>query len=54
MGEMRNAYNFLVGKIEGKIPLGRPRHTWEDNLKVDLREIRFGVVEWIHMVEDRD
>jgi hypothetical protein len=39
MGEMRNAYNILVGKLEGKRPVGRPRHRWE-NIRVDLREIR--------------
>jgi hypothetical protein len=38
MGEMRNAYNILVGKIEGKRPLGRRRHRWEDNIRMDLRE----------------
>jgi hypothetical protein len=39
MGEMRNAYNILVGKSEGKRPLGRPRHRWEDYISMDLREI---------------
>jgi hypothetical protein len=38
MGKMRNAYKILVGKPEGKIPLGRPRCRWEDNIKIDLRE----------------
>jgi hypothetical protein len=38
MGEMRNAYNILVGKPEEKIPLGRPRHRWEDNIRMGLRE----------------
>jgi hypothetical protein len=39
MGEMRNSYKILVGKPEEKIPLGRPRHGWEDNIKMDLRGI---------------
>jgi hypothetical protein len=39
MEEMRNAYKILVGKLEGKIPLGRPRHRWEDNIRMDLSEI---------------
>jgi hypothetical protein len=43
-----------VGKPEGKIPLGRPRHRWEDNIKMDLRGIGWGSVEWINLAEDRD
>jgi hypothetical protein len=39
MGKMKNAYNILVGKSEGKIPLGRPRHKWEDTIKKDVKEI---------------
>jgi hypothetical protein len=39
MGEMRSAYKVLVGKLEGKRQLGKPRHRWEDNIKMDLREI---------------
>jgi hypothetical protein len=38
MGEMRNAYSVLVGKPEGKMPLGRPRHRWKDNIRMDLRK----------------
>jgi hypothetical protein len=45
---------ILVGKPEGKRPLGRPRHRWEDNIKMDLREIEWEGVEWIHMVQDRE
>jgi hypothetical protein len=45
MGEVRGAYNILVGRPEGRRLLGRPRHGWEDNIKMDLREIRFGDVD---------
>jgi hypothetical protein len=48
MGEVRGAYNILVGRPEGRRPLGRPRRRWEDNIKMDLREIGFGDVDWIH------
>jgi hypothetical protein len=44
----------LVGKPEGKRPLGRPRRRWEDGIKMDLRETGWGCVEWIHLVQDRD
>jgi hypothetical protein len=56
IGEARNVYSVLVGKPEGKIPLGRPRHRWEDGIKMDLREIGWGGggVEWLHLVQDRD
>jgi hypothetical protein len=54
MGEMGNAYKILVGKPEGKRPLRRPRHIWEDNTKMDLTEIRVGAVNWINLVQDRD
>jgi hypothetical protein len=53
-GKMRGAYNILVGRPEGRRPLGRPRHIWEDNIKMDLREIEFGDVDWIHWAQDRD
>jgi hypothetical protein len=49
MGEMRKAYNILVGKPEGKRPLGRPRYRWEDNIRMDLREIELEAVDWIHL-----
>jgi hypothetical protein len=52
--EMRNVYRDLVGKPEVKRPLGRFRHKLEDNIKMDLTEIRWGVMDWIHLVEDRD
>jgi hypothetical protein len=54
MGEVRGAYNILVGRPKGRRPLGRPRLRWEDNIKMDLREIRFGDVDWIHLAQDRD
>jgi hypothetical protein len=54
MGEGRNVYRVLVGKPEAKRPLGRPRRRWEDGIKTDLREIGWGGVEWIHLVQDRD
>jgi hypothetical protein len=53
MGEVRGAYNILVGKPEGRRPLGRPRHRWEDN-RMDLGEVSFWDVEWIHLAQDRD
>jgi hypothetical protein len=53
-GEVRVAYNILVGRPEGRRPLGRSRRRWEDNIKMDLREIGFGDVDWIHWAQDRD
>jgi hypothetical protein len=53
MGEVRNAYNILVGRPKGRRPLGRPSRRWEDNIKMDLREIGFGDVDWIHWAQDR-
>jgi len=52
-GEMRNAYNILVGKSEGKRPLERPRCRWADYIRMDLREIEWEVVDWIHLGQDR-
>jgi hypothetical protein len=54
MGEVRGAYNILVGRPEGRRPLGRPRRRWGDNIKMDLSEIGFGDVDWIHWAQDRD
>jgi hypothetical protein len=51
---VRGAYNILVGRPEGRRPLGRPRRRWEDNIKMDLREVRFGDVVWIHLAQDRE
>jgi hypothetical protein len=52
--EKRNAYRILVGKPEGKRPLGRQRRNWVDNIKIDLREIGGDGVDWIDMAQDRD
>jgi hypothetical protein len=54
MGERRDAYRALVGKPEGSRPLGRPRRTWEDNIKMDLREVGWGGMDWINLAQDRD
>jgi hypothetical protein len=54
MGEGRNVYRVLVGKPEGRRPLGRPRRRWEDGIRMDLVEIGWGGVEWIHLAQDRD
>jgi hypothetical protein len=52
--ERRSAYEVLVGKPEGKRPLGRPRHKWEDNIKIDLQELGCGSVDWIELAQYRD
>jgi hypothetical protein len=54
MGERRGAYRALAGKPEGRRPLGRPRRRWEVNIKMDLREVRWGGMDWINLAEDRD
>jgi hypothetical protein len=54
MGENRNAYRILVGKPEGKRPLGRPRRKWVDDIKMDLREIGWDDIDWIDLAENRD
>ena len=54
MGERRIVYRVLVGKPEGKRPLGRPRHRWEDNIKMDLQEVGCGGVDCIELAQDRD
>jgi hypothetical protein len=53
IGERRGVYRVLVGKPEGRRPLGRPRHRWEDNIKMDLQEMGFGDVDWTDLAEDR-
>jgi len=54
MGENRGVYRVLVGKPEGRRPLGRPRHRWEDSIKMDLRDVGCGGVDWVELAEDRD
>jgi hypothetical protein len=54
MGESRGVYRVLMGKHEGKRLLGRPRLRWEDNNKMDLREVGFGGRDWIDLAQDRD
>jgi hypothetical protein len=53
MGEKRNVYRLLVGKPEGKRPLGRPRRRWMDNIKMNLSEVGLSVVYWIGLAQDR-
>jgi hypothetical protein len=52
-GRQRGVYSALVGRPEGKRPLGRSRRRWEDNIKMDLREIRIGAEKWIKLAQDR-
>jgi hypothetical protein len=54
MGEERQMYKVLVGKPEGKSPLGRPKRRWEDGIIIDLRKIGLGGVDWIRLSQDRD
>jgi hypothetical protein len=54
VGEKRNAYRFLVGKPEGRRPLGRPRRRWVDNIRIDLGEVGWGDVVWISLAQDRN
>jgi hypothetical protein len=54
MGEKRKVYKVLVVKPVGKRPLGRPRRRWDDGIRMDLREIGLGGVDWIRMAQDRD
>ena len=54
MGEERGVYRVLVGKPEGKRPLGRPRRRWVDNIRMDLQEVGCGYMDWIGLAQDRD
>jgi len=54
MGEERGVYRVLVGKPEGKRPLGRPRRRWVDNVRMDLQEMGCGYMDWIGLAQDRD
>jgi len=53
-GEEESVYRVLVGKLEGKRPLGRPRRRWEDNIKMNLQEVGCGGMDWIELARDRD
>jgi len=54
MRDKRGLYSVLVGKPLGKRPLGRPRHRWEDNVKIDLQEVECGDMDWIELAQDKD
>jgi hypothetical protein len=54
MGEGRGVYRVLVGKPERKRPMGRPRHSWEDNVRMDLQKVGCGREDWIALAQDRD
>ena len=54
MGEGKRVYRVLVGKLEGKRPLGRPRRRWEDNIKMDFQEVGRGCGDWMELAQDRD
>jgi len=54
MGDRRGVYRVLVGKSEGKRPLGRPRRRWEDNIKMNLYKVGCEVMDWIELAQDRD
>jgi hypothetical protein len=54
MEERRDGYRVLVGKPEGKGPLGRPRRSWEDNIKMDFQEVSYGDMHWIELAQERD
>jgi len=54
MGERRGVYRVLVGKPEGKRPLGRPRLRWEDNIKMGFQEVECGGMDWIELAQNRD
>jgi len=54
MGKGRGVFRVLVGKPEGKRPLGRPRRRWEDNIKMDIQEVGCESLDWIELPQDRD
>ena len=53
LGEERGVYRVLVGKLEGKRPLGRPRRRWVDNIRMDLQEVGCGYMDWIELAQVR-
>jgi len=54
MGEERGVYRVLVGKPEGKRPLGRPRRRWVDNIRIDLQEVGCGYMDWMGLAQDKE
>jgi len=54
MGERRGVYRVLVGKPDGKTPLGSPRRRWEDNIKMDIQDVGCRGMDWIELAQDRD
>ena len=54
MWERRGVYRVLVGKPEGNRPLGRPKHRWQDNSKIDIQEVGCECMDWIDLAQDRD
>jgi hypothetical protein len=54
MGDRGGVYRVSVGRPDGKSPLGRPRHRWEDNIKIDLQEVGWGGMNWISLAQDTD
>jgi hypothetical protein len=54
MGEVKNSYKIFVRKPEGKTPLRRPRHIWEDNIRMDLGEKGWEDIDWMHLAQDKD
>ena len=54
MGEERGVYRVLLGKPEGRRPMGRPRRRWVDNIRMDLQEVKCGYMDWIGLAQDRD
>ena len=54
MGDRRGVYRVLVGKLDGKRPVGRPRLRWDDNTKMDLQEVGCGRVDWIELAQDME
>ena len=54
MGEERGVYRVLLGKLEGRRPLGRPRRRWVNNIRMNLQEVGYGYIDWIGLAQDRD
>jgi hypothetical protein len=54
MEEKSGAYTILVGRPEGRRPLGRPRRRWEDNIKMDLQDVGWGSMDWVELAQERD